>query len=85
MNTKIESPKPVRNNKPFVIGGVVLIVAIWIGVFAALATLEPDLRTKALILAGGAGATELILYAGAAWFGVKLFQRFRPFTRSNRN
>ena len=81
MNTQAKTAKSARNAKPFLIGGITLIVAIWIGVFTALAVIQPDIRTKAVILAAGAGATELILYAGAAWFGVTLFQRFRNFIR----
>ncbi len=81
MNTQAKTAKSARNAKPFLIGGITLIVAIWIGVFTALAVIQPDIRTKAVILASGAGATELILYAGAAWFGVTLFQRFRNFIR----
>ncbi|GEM_PF-2967348 len=85
MNTETKTANTTRKTKPFIIAGVTLITAIWVAVFAALAILQPDLRTKALIVAGGAGATELILYAGAAWFGINLFQRFRSFIRMRRD
>jgi hypothetical protein len=81
MNTAAKTNKPARSRKAFLAAGIALIIAIWIGVFTALAVLQPDIRTKAVIVASGAGATELILYVGAAWFGVTLFQRLRSFIR----
>jgi hypothetical protein len=81
MNTVTKTTKPTRSRKAILVTGIVLIVAIWIATFAAIAIMQPDIKTRMLIAAAGAGATELILYAGAAWFGVTLFQRFRSFIR----
>ena len=85
MTTDSKTTNTTRNTGPFLVGGVILIAAIWIGVFATLAILQPGFRTKALILAGGAGATELILYIGAAWLGINLFQRLRSFVGMRRD
>ncbi|GAA0272439.1 hypothetical protein GCM10009127_10990 [Alteraurantiacibacter aestuarii] len=67
----------VRNKKFFLITGASLIATIWVGVFATLAIMQPALKTRLLILAAGAGATELIAYAGAAWFGINVFKHIR--------
>ncbi|TIX49695.1 hypothetical protein [Alteraurantiacibacter aquimixticola] len=70
-----------RTNKLALIIGGAIIAAIWLATFAALALMQPDLKTRMVILAVGAGSTELVLYAGAAWFGINIFNRFRSFLR----
>lgn len=85
MSSNTEAAKPTSKSKIFLYAATALIAAIWVGVFATLAIFQPTLRTKALILAGGAGATELIVYAGAAWFGVNLFKAMRAKLRKARD
>jgi hypothetical protein len=69
--------------KSVLIIGFGLIATIWIATFAAMAIMQPDLKTRMLIMAGGAGATELVIYIGAAWFGVNLYKHIRSKFSSN--
>lgn len=73
------------SKKTAIIIGVALIAAIWIGTFTAMAIMQPDLKTRMLIMAGGAAATELVLYVGAAWFGINLFQTLRTKWRARKD
>jgi hypothetical protein len=66
-----------NTKKTFLIAAGALIAAIWAGVFAAIVILQPALKTRMMIAAVGAGSTELIIYIGAAWFGVNLYKHIR--------
>ena len=54
-----------------------LLATIWAAVIAALVILQPDMRGKALIIGGGAVATEILIYLGAGVFGITAFKKLR--------
>ena len=66
-----------NKKKTFLIAAAALIGVIWASVIAALVIFQPAIKTKMLIVAIGAGSTELIIYVGAAWFGVNIYKHIR--------
>jgi len=63
------------------IAAITIVILAWTGVAVTLLLFEPNVATRATILVAAAILTELMLWVGAAFLGVTLFDRFRLWRR----
>lgn len=66
------------------IAAITIVILAWTGVAVTLLLFEPNVATRATILVAAAILTELMLWVGAAFLGVTLFDRFRLWRRKPR-
>ncbi len=74
-----------RLRRSVAIAAVAIVIIAWTGVAVTLSLLEPNVATRAAILVAAAVLTELMIWAGAAFLGVTMFDRFRVWRRKPRD
>lgn len=74
-----------RLRRSVAIAAVAIVVLAWMGVAVTLFLFEPNVATRAAILVAAAVLTELMIWAGAAFLGVTMFDRFRVWRRKPRD
>jgi NhaP-type Na+/H+ or K+/H+ antiporter len=73
-----------RLRRSVAIAAVATVILTWTGVAVTLFLFEPNVATRAAILVAAAVLTELMVWVGAAFLGVTLFDRFRLWRRKPR-